>query len=344
MMHQQHIQSLCRKKLLLLFFPILALLLAGNATGQIIDRVAAVVNDDVILVSDVEDAGRAYFEQIKQKTPADALQEALRNARQEVLEGLIGKALVAQKAKKDKVLVTDDDLRESFNTMVKRSGLTEQQFNDKLKESGITRAEYEKNLRYQILQEKLINSEVRSKIIITDDMVKDYYDKHADDYSKGKSGYSLLQIGFTWGKSQDSRKSAPNLFADREEARKQAEKIHKLAEDGNDFSELAKKYSTLPSAVDGGDIGVLQADDMAADMRDAIVGLKPGQISALIESSSGYQFFKLVANKDGVDPNSTYDAAKEKIRETLYQQQVKAEFTTWVKKLQEQAYIKKMYQ
>jgi peptidyl-prolyl cis-trans isomerase SurA len=103
-----------------------------------------------------------------------------------------------------------------------------------------------------------------------------------------------------------------------------------------------KKYSNMPSAADGGDIGVFKEDDMAADMRAAVVHLKPGEISTIIETQAGYQFFKLTANNEGVDPQSSYESAKNGIRDTLYRQQLKEEFDKWVKNLKEQAYIRKM--
>ena len=133
------------------------------------------------------------------------------------------------------------------------------------------------------------------------------------------------------------------MYADKIDARRRAEEVRKLAEEGQDFRELAKIYSTLPSASDGGDIGVLQEDDMAADMRDAIVSLKPGQVSKILETPVGFQFFKLLASKEGVDPASSYESAKNGIRDILYTKQLRKEFDTWLKDLKEQAYIKKMY-
>ena len=81
---------------------------------------------------------------------------------------------------------------------------------------------------------------------------------------------------------------------------------------------------------------------MAVDMREAVIHLKPGEISNIIETQAGFQFFKLVASKDGVDAQSSLESAKEGIRDILYEQQLKKEFDIWVKNLKEQAYIKKM--
>ncbi len=332
-----------RKIPIFVFCFIFPLLSAGKAPARIIDRVVALVNNDIILYSDLQHAGRLYFQKIKETTPKDSQQEALKKAGNEVLEGLIEKSLIKQRANKERVRVTDDDFQRAYDMMVKRSGLTKEQFADKIKQTGLTQTEYNKNLRDQILQEKLINLDIRSKVVITDTMVKKYYDQHKPKYNKTAGGYTLLQMGFTWGASADAKKSAPNMYADKLDAKRRAEEVRTMAEKGQDFRELAKKYSNLPSAADGGDIGTLKEGDMAADMREAIVNLKPGQVSKIIETPAGFQFFKLIASKDGVDPESSYESAEESIRETLYRQQLKNEFDKWVKNLKEQAYIKKMY-
>ena len=339
---QSHVFLPSGKRLACFLSFILIFFLTGNSTGQVVDRVVAVVNEDVILLSDLDNRGKAYFQKVKDSTPEGSRQEALQKAREQVLDSLIEDNLISQKAKKDKISVSDDELKKAYEQMLKQSGLTESQFMDKVKESGLTKETYEKNLRNQILQDKLISNDVRSKVVITDTMVKHYYDSHSVEQSVTKGGYSLLQMGFTWGQIPESQKSAPNLYADKADAKKRAEQAHKLAQEGQDFRELAKKYSNMPSAADGGDIGVFKEDDMAADMRAAVVHLKPGEISTIIETQAGYQFFKLTANNEGVDPQSSYESAKNGIRDTLYRQQLKEEFDKWVKNLKEQAYIRKM--
>jgi peptidyl-prolyl cis-trans isomerase SurA len=339
---QSHVLLPTLKKSALLFSFLLIFLMAGNSTGQVVDRVVAVVNDDVILLSDLDNRGKAYFQKVKDSTPEGSLREALQKARDQVLDSLIEDSLVSQKAKKDKISVSDEELKKGYEQMLKQSGLTESQFMDKVKESGLTKETYEKNLRNQILQDKLINVAVRSKVVITDTMVKEYYDSHSTEQSATKGGYALLQMGFTWGQGTESQKSAPNLYADKMDAKKRAEQVHRLAQEGQDFRELAKKFSNLPSAADGGDIGIFKEDDMAADMREAVINLKPGEISTILETSAGFQFFKLTANNEGVDPKSSYETAKDGIREILYKQQLKEEFNNWVKNLKEQAYIRKM--
>jgi peptidyl-prolyl cis-trans isomerase SurA len=318
----------------------LVLVFHGTGKAELVDRVVAVVNEDVITMSEVNEEGKAFFQKITEQAPADELSAALRRGREDVLNGLIDKKLIAQEAAKQKVTVSDEELDAAFKQMSATNQMGPEEFRDKLKKIGMTEAVYRENLRNQILQSKLLNYEVRSKIIITDDMILDYYDTH---YTKqvAEGGYYLLQMGFV------AKKDAPNSgkadAAAMLDAKKRAERVRELVAGGQDFSSLAKKFSELPSAADGGNIGTFQAGEMADYMKGAVTSLAPGQVSEVVETPDGYQFFKLLSSQDGgVVVQAPYESVKEEIKKTLYEETLKVEFDAWVKKIRESAYIKKM--
>ncbi|MBA3006726.1 MAG: SurA N-terminal domain-containing protein [Proteobacteria bacterium] len=318
----------------------LVLSLPGNCRAELVDRVVAVVNDDVITMSEVNEEGKAFFQKITEQAPAGELSAALRHAREEVLNGLIDKKLIAQEAVKQKVTVNDAELEAALKQMIVSNNMSPEQFREQLKTVGMTESVYRDNLRNQILQSKLLNYEVRSKIIITDDMILDYYDtkytKHVD-----QGGFYLLQMGFVWKK--DSGHSEKTDKAARLDARKRAERVRSLVESGQDFSTLAKKFSELPSAADGGNIGTFQREEMADYMRPVVTALTPGQVSPVVETPDGYQFFKLLSSQDGgIVVQAPYESVKEEIRKMLYDEKLKEEFGIWVSKIKEAAYIKKM--
>ena len=144
-----------------------------------------------------------------------------------------------------------------------------------------------------------------------------------------------MQIGIYWDSAaHDDEKKL---------RKKQAERIRRMAVEGEDFKELAKKYSDLPSAPDGGDIGIFTLDDMAASMREAIVPLNPGEISEIVETANGYQFFKLLSGEDNaIIVTASFESVKDEIREKLYEEKLKDEYSDWVKKIKDQAFIQKM--
>ena len=201
----------------------------------------------------------------------------------------------------------------------------------------MTEEEYRSKLHDNILQSKILSVDVRSKIVVTDEMILEYYDQHyTSRVSEGD--YYLLQIGFSWNSTNPE-----DLEASKDRAFKLAQRVHKLAEEGQDFKALAKKFSDLPSATDGGDIGIFTLDEMAEAMRSAVKELKPGELSPVVEIQSGYQFFKLLSgDSDAIVVTSSYEKNKEEIREKLYEAKMQEAYQDWVKKLKESAYIQKL--
>lgn len=309
--------------------------------AQLVDRVVAVVNDEVITMSEVNEEGQGYFKKINDQAPPAQVQDALSRAREEILTTLIDKKLISQEAAKQRVTVSDAEVQGAADQMLINNKMTKEMLQSQLDQMGMDYNAYLDSLRNQILQSKLVNYNIRSKIIITDDMILDYYDTH---YTKhiGEGGYYLMQMGFLWGKSTNST-STSEKYADKMDVKKRAERIRALVQDGQDFRTLAKKFSELPSAADGGDLGVFQKDDMAPYMQDAVLKLSPGAISEIVETPSGYQFFKLLSSQDGkIIVQASFDSVKEEIRTKLYDQQLKTQFDEWVKNIRKEAYIKRL--
>jgi len=326
-------------KVLHVLFPVLLLffLLAPSSYGDhLVDRVVAVVNDDVISLSELEKTGREFFERIKAQAPAEETESALEKARSEVLSGLIDKFIVRQQAEKLSITVAEQELDSAIDQILARNNATVEDFRKDLAKMNISEQEYRNNIRDQILQSKLISYEVRSRIVIIEEDIQAYYQKEYTQ-EKGDDGYSILQMGFTWRNAVSLEKAG---FDTKEEARAKAEEIRARVLDGESFTDLAKANSNLPSAAGGGDIGHLQKDEMAAYMKDVILAMRPGEISPIVETGNAFQFFKLLSVRDGdIVVKAPYESVREDIRDILYRQKMEEQYKTWVKGLREKAYI-----
>lgn len=325
-----------------LFILFTSLITTNLHSAELVDRVVAVVNDDVITMSEVDEEGKGFFKKITEQAPIAQQEDALRRAREEVLNNLIDKKLISQVAAKQNVSVSEEELQAAAEQMLINNKIDRETLDAQLAQMGMPYESYLGTLRNQILQSKLVNYEIRSKIIITDNMILDYYDTH---YTKhvSQGGYYLMQMGFIWGRGSGTNGSVPAKYADKVDAKKRAERVRNLVLNGQDFRTLAQKFSDLPSAADGGDLGVFEEDEMAPYMRNAVLKLNPGEISEVIETPSGYQFFKLLSSQDGqIVVQASFESVKEEIRNKLYEEQLKSEFDLWVKKLKEDAYIKKL--
>ena len=304
---------------------------------HLVDRVVAVVNDDVITLSELEKAGQEFFQRIRAKAPAGEVDRALEKAREEVLSSLIDKFIIRQQAEKLSITVTEEEIDSAIDQILARNNATIEDFIRELASMNISEQEYRDNLRDQILQSKLINYEVRSRIVIIEEDIQAYY-KEEYTLDKGESGYHILQIGFTWRNTVSLEKSG---FDTKEEAEEKAKEIRARVLDGESFLELAKAYSNLPSAADGGDIGLFKKDEMAAYMKDVILAMHPGEISPIVETDNAFQFFKLLSASEGdIIVKVPYESVRDEIQEKLYQQEMEKQYKLWLKSLREKAYIK----
>lgn len=314
----------------------LLLLLPAAAAAETIDRIVAIVNDEVITATELEREGRRTFTAIRSNNPAGEAETKLAKARKRILKGMIDDLLLNQKAKELKFAATPAEVEETLAGMTADNKLTREKLLEELAAEGLTEAEYRLRLGEQIGRSKLINFQIRSKIVISDERARRYYQ---EVYIKEDPpvGYHLLQMGFRWS-GQDAAATS------REEARQRAERIRKLVQDGQDFRELARSFSELPSAKDGGDLGAIRLRDMAPDMRELLGDLTPGQLSRVAEASDTVQFFQvLTINIEGAPPRyPPYEMVSGSLHERLFQEEMKTRLENWMKELREQAMIKEL--
>lgn len=321
----------------LLFF-ILPMIFLGAVTSEarLVDKVVAVVNGEVITQTELDKAGKEIFTKIRQSFPAYVLDEKMAEARQEILDNLIDDILVRQRADELRLDTTDEDVDHAITRISKDNKITVEELYMELERTGIDKEEYRRKLAKQILQSKLINYEVQSKVVISENRAREYYE---NVYTKQETpqGYHLLQIGIPWETSEQAPLDA------KERAKQKAEEIRKLAVAGREFRELAQSFSGLPSAKDGGDIGFFRENEMAGPMRAIITTLEPGQISEVIDVGDSYQFYRLVArNLDGKPKFAPFEDVKAEIIDLLRQEELDERYKKWLKEIKEQAIIKKI--
>ncbi len=329
------ILSLTASTLLLL----LCLLPHPNAMAEMADRIVAVVNDDIITLSELNEEGSPYFQALIKQAPADQLQREMQKLRKEVLSHLIDQRLIDQQATLLEIKVTDEDVDQSITTLLTENHVTREEYLQDLAAKGISEEQYRKQMKSQILQSRLVNREIRSKLVVTDDKVNQYY---RDNYTPGAtgavSGYHLLQMGFLWGEEYKQKTA--------DEAKAAAESAKKLLDNGKSFQEVAKEFSDLPSKEDGGDIGVFKQEELAAFMKDTVLAMKPGETSAIIEAPNGYELLKLVSapGDDGKDKTKAQATPppeiKKEIETKLFREEGEKMFNKWITELRTKAFIK----
>jgi peptidyl-prolyl cis-trans isomerase SurA len=310
---------------------LVALFLPTHASAEVVDRVVAIVNDEIITLSELDEEAAGLYGSIAMSSANTPILEALAEVRVVALNNLIDQRLITQRAKQQNIGVSQAEIDAAYERMRDSSGLSPEEFSSKIELSGLTEEKYRDRLRLQALQGKLVSLDVHARIAITDEMVREAYLAQYAGQDDTDS-YYLLQMGFSWTDE-----------ASREPTRKRAEEARNRVKKDGDFKSLARELSDLPSAEDGGDIGLFSLDEMAAAMRQAVSGLQPGDLSEIIETPAGYQFFQVLSSEQGAtEATAQYEAVKESIRARLQDEKLKQAYAEWVKKLKDDAYIQKL--
>ena len=198
-----------------------------------------------------------------------------------------------------------------------------------LKDEGMAWEDYRKQVGDQLSRARLVNEQVRTKIVITDEQCRKYYQEKIDKYRVAEEAdvqHILLSV-------------APGASsADRERQRKRAQEALAMLKAGADFATLAKQYSDAPTAADGGSLGWVRIEEMAPYLKTAISGLKAGQMTEVIDTEQGYQVFRVKDYRKG--GTKAYEQVKDEIYRDLFQQEVDKAYEAWVTGLRQKAYIK----
>ena len=310
------------------FLIILFLLTGQSHAAEIVDRVVAVVNDDVITMTELNEEAAPVLNRIRLTLDQAAQDQARDQARKEILDSMIDQLLISQMGRQRNIIISKEEVNLAIEGVLAKNQINMAKFRLELARIGSNESLYRKSVRSEILKSKLIGYEIHSRMVITDEQINEYYqDKFMIDLA---DGYHLLQFGLT---VKPGTKDA---------AFNQIKTIRERIDKGENFRQLAHEYSNLPSAEAGGNIGSFKKTELAPFMWDAIKGLKPGELSAIIQRGSGLQFFKLVSIKEGdriVRPPLAM--VRQEINGILRQTMIAEEFNSWVENLRKRTYIEK---
>ncbi len=295
----------------------------------------AIVNDTVVTLSELNEEGAPIFKRIREQAPPAERENFIKQASEDTLTQLINNRLIQERAAEFGLKVEDAELDQTIANIIRQNNRSREEFLQDLEKIGTSEQAHRETIRRQILESRVVNMEVRSKVVITDQQIQEYYNTQ---YVKqdAPDGYTILQIGLTWG--AEARSAATKT-----DAIELAAILIQKAKDGTDFKKLAREYSDMPSAKHGGAIGSFAREELAPFMREAILSLQPGGISEIVESEAAIQLFKLLSIKEGdVVVQAPYEAVKEDIREIIYKEEVEELFKKWTEQLREKAYIKRL--
>lgn len=264
---------------------LLCLGLASQAAVNELDRIVAVVNEDIIASSELNNRMRELAIQLRQKgqelPPRDSMRE-------QVLERMISKRLQLQTAKRLGLTVDDTILTKAIANIAKNNNITLLELRQTLEADGIRFNLFREQLREDILINRLKQKEVINRIVITEQDVRNFLSREVGS-SRQRSAVHLLHILIATPEGA----SPEDVQAARSKADRLAREIH----DGADFSAIAMRESDGRQALDGGNLGWIETSRIPTLFTQEVDSLEPGSISDPIRNASGFHIIKLVEVK-----------------------------------------------
>lgn len=319
------------RKYVLVTVLILTLFLYGGspASAAVIDRIVAVVNDDIITLSELQEENLPLINQIKESYGGEERRRRIQDVEKQTLDLLVEKKLMLLDAKKESLTVTPADVNAAIEEIKRNNKITtDEELRQGLTKEHLTYETFRKRLEEQLIILRISTRKVKAKVIITDEDIKKYYQDHPAEFEITPE-YKIRLIYFKLG-----------MTATDEEAKKtqdRAQEILNKLRAGADFGDLAKLYSDDVTAAVGGDLGYVKAKDMVSELEKACQRLEKGKVSDIIKTSKGLHILKLEDKRPaGVKPlTEVSSSVKETLTEKIYEQK----HNEWIKDLRSKAYI-----
>lgn len=286
------------------------------------------VNDSVITKLDLDRALKVMLAQSQVKQPLAP--QAQKEAETAVLDQLTSVELLYQEARK--LEVPDLDKQVSEKVSLNRSKFkTDEEFADALKSVDMTMQDMQDFTRKDIVINNFIEQKFSAKAAATDAEAKKFYEENTDRYFKVPEMVraSHILVGADEKAGADERKRA----------KEKAEALLKRVKAGEDFAAIAKAESSCPSASQGGDLGSFGHGEMVPAFEKAAFGMKPGEVSGVVESEFGYHIIKVTEKQEA--GAEKFESVKDQITEFLKKQKVQQEVSSYVDELKKTAKIEK---
>lgn len=311
------------------------ILLCAPVRAEVVDKIIAVVNDEIITLYEFNTAFEPYRKNIENTYKGTDKEAVIKQSREAFLQRLIDNILIEQEAKKSGagIIVKDEEVMEVLRDMLAKQKLSMQEFSKNLAQEGKSLDAVKKEIRGQMMRARLLRREVKSKILVSDEEIGAYYNKNRQDY-EGKETVRIKQLLLLLPPDANETIKA--------KMKNEALQLHKRVMDGESFDLLALNYSQGPAAAQGGDVGFIGRGTIIPEVEAAAFSLPVGQVSEVIESSVGFHIIQVVDKKGaGLKPIA---AVREEIKTKIEDEKLDKKFDEWIASVRAKSHIEvKLY-
>ena len=296
--------------------------------AEMVDRIVAVVNGDIIVLSELRQISRNYLDRMSDQFKVAGGEEQLREAEKRILDQLIDEKLVNQEADRLAITFSEREVDMGVKDMQNRNGLNDAQFAAALAEEGLTMPKYREQLKSQMKKVRVIDQEIKSRIQVSKEEVDAYYEKHADDFN-AEPEVRIQQIRLIIP-PESSAGEVSRIQA-------QAESILAKIKGGEDFTSLVGLYSQDPTAQAGGDMGTFKRGELLPAIDEYAFSMKPGEVSPVIRTEGGFHIVKVLARREPAALSE--EERRAEVKDVIFSEKAEEDFKVWIAKLRKKAYI-----
>ena len=299
---------------------LIQLMLTGTGVAEVVDRIVAQVNDDIITMSELQQMAKTFEAQAGAKPKG--IDE--KKMQREMLEALIDRKLAKDEAKRRGIVVSDKEVDAAMAQFRQRNNISDDAtFAKGLAQAGLSIKEFRQQLADQMTQERMLVMVVGTKVSVSDTEVRRLYDQQAK--TGGTQVHIVtLRMPFPPGATE----------AQKEETKQQAETILSAVKRGESLAEAAGKLSLKAS-----DVGFVPQSDLDPRLAEYLDKLKSKEVAPIL-TQEGIQLMQVMGRRSG--EARSFESAAPDIRRMLQQQEMEKYFAEWVKTLRDKAHVKIM--
>jgi len=299
--------------------------------GRVVEEIIARVNNEIITKSEYDKSLASAEEDAKQECENRCTPQQLATATDErkksALRDLIDQALLVQRGKDMSISVETDVIKQLDQIRIQNKLPDMDALEKAVTSQGLNWEDFKNNIRSHLITQKVIGQEVGSHINIPESESKKFYEEHKAEFI-GPESVALREIVV----STDGKKEA-----DLPDLRKKAETARKRVDDGEDFSEIAKRMSDGTTKEQGGYLGIYKRGELAKPIEDKVFSMKKNGLTDVLETKQGFLILQVLEHYD--EGQQSFDKVKEKIMNQLYETRMQPALRDYLKTLREQSYV-----
>ena len=310
-----------------LLFLLYGLYRPTTSSGVVVDRIVAVVNQEIIILSEVEKVAGLYKEEIKAEDRWER-QEQVQRVFRKALDNLIEEKLLDQEVKKAGIKVTGKEVEGAIDDIKKRNAITQEGLEKALANEGLSFEAFKKQIEKRLQRMKLLQWAMKVEPKIGEKELRDFYQRNIDQYQMNES-YRPSHILFAIPKEATPQEVL--------EIRKKCQMVLEKIKRGEDFGEMALLYSEDASSKDRGDLGFVKRGELLPAFENEALRLQVGEVSGIVQTAFGFHLIKLLDRKGGTP--SPFEEIKERVQADYYEAETEKAFRQYLSTLKEKAVI-----